>query len=358
MKILMVAGARPNFMKVAPIIRKIEGKIPYKLVHTGQHYDALLSDVFFQDLGIPAPHYNLEVGSGSHASQTAHVMMAFEKVCEKEQPTHVLVVGDVNSTLAAALVAKKMGIQVIHVEAGLRSFDRSMPEEINRILVDSIADILFVTEESGVKNLHHEGISDDKIHFVGNVMIDTLISQLEKIEKIPPRYSDEYCVVTLHRPSNVDDKVKLQEILEFLVSLPLKVVFPIHPRTSQNIKSFGLQSYFSNLEVITPLGYREFISLLKNSRFVLTDSGGIQEESTYLKIPCVTLRTTTERPVTVEEGSNILVGDDVSQAKEVINSILSGNLKKSQIPKLWDGKSAERITEILLEKNGGTPLIF
>ena len=325
------------------------------LVHTGQLYDFQMSDVFFKDLDIPKPDIHLNIGSASHAIQTARIMVTFEKVVLKEKPDLVMVVGDVNSTVACSLVASKLNIKVAHVEAGLRSFDRTMPEEINRIVTDSLSDYLFVTEENGVKNLKKEGISKDKVHFVGNVMIDTLISNMPKINrsKILKAYSLQpkaYSVLTLHRPSNVDVKEALSEIFEILeaVTEKIKIVYPIHPRTKKMMRSHGFLKKFeglSNLIMVEPQGYIDFIKLIKESRFVLTDSGGIQEESTMLDVPCLTMRENTERPVTITEGTNVLVGRSYSKIVRYVNQILAGKSKQGKTPKFWDGKAAQRIAK-------------
>lgn len=384
MKVINVVGARPNFVKIASIIRAIDkynsiypNRIDQILVHTGQHYDENMSRLFFLDLAIPKPDINLEVGSSSHAEQTAEIMTRFEKVCLNENPTHVLVVGDVNSTIACALVATKLGIKVIHVEAGLRSFDRSMPEEINRILTDAISDILFTSEESANANLNREGISPEKIFFVGNVMIDTLFEQREKANKsnildcigIKKEVISKYGVLTLHRPANVDDKEVFKEILEALkfIAVNIPIIFPIHPRTLQTINMYDLKDYFtwelfndiyahkeaitdgiSNdlINAIPPLGYLDFLHLLSNAAIVFTDSGGIQEETTVLGIPCITIRDNTERPITVSNGTNIIAGN---RRENIIGSFFSqlNHPKKTQLPPLWDGKAAERIVEIL-----------
>ena len=365
-KIISVVGARPNFMKVAPIHREIQKflnenpgfPLIHKICHTGQHYDNNMSNVFFRDLELPEPNFYLGVGSGSHAVQTARIMIEFEKVLISEKPDLVIVVGDVNSTIACSLTAVKLGIKVAHVEAGLRSFDRTMPEEINRILTDAISDYLFVSEKSGVKNLKREGIPDEKIFFVGNVMIDSLIGYLPKIErsKILEVFSLrplQYGVVTLHRPSNVDVEERLKQIVNLLekISMYARLIFPVHPRTYKNLKRYGLIKFLNHNIIITePLGYIDFIALVKNSTFVLTDSGGIQEETTYLGVPCITLRNSTERPVTVEIGTNFLAGEDIDVAFKYIMKILEGNSKNGSIPELWDGKASERIVKILIEK--------
>lgn len=354
-KIISVVGARPNYMKVAPVHRsfqKYSNIVQHLICHTGQHYDVNMSDIFFKELELPKPDFYLGVGSGSHAEQTAKIMIEFEKVLIAEKPDLVIVVGDVNSTIACSLVAVKLGIKVAHVEAGLRSFDRTMPEEINRLLTDQIADFLFVTEKSGIENLKKEGIADDKIFFVGNTMIDSLIQYLPKIEKstildelnLKPF---EYIVVTLHRPSNVDNPDNIKKIFEQfkIISQKYKIVFPIHPRTMKTIQQSNIDFNFQNIFLIDPVGYISFIKLVKNSVIVLTDSGGIQEETTYLKIPCLTLRDNTERPITVEIGTNKLIGTRYEIiAQECFNTIENPAIN-SQIPPLWDGKAAERIAE-------------
>jgi len=359
MKIISVVGARPNFMKVAPIhaaIKKLNLPVHHLICHTGQHYDKKMSKIFFNDLNIPEPDFYLGVGSGSHAEQTAKIMIGFEKILIEEKPDLVIVVGDVNSTIACSLTAVKLGIKVAHVEAGLRSFDRSMPEEINRILTDAISDYLFVSEKSGLNNLRNEGIPPEKIFFVGNVMIDSLINFLNNANEssILSYYNlmpGEYCLLTLHRPSNVDNKDKLSEILDLIleVSKKKKIFFPVHPRTKKNMEKFGLLGPLNNDVIITdPIGYIDFIALVKNSGLVITDSGGIQEETTFLGIPCVTLRNSTERPITVEIGTNYLVGENIQSARKYIDEIISGKNKKGSIPELWDGKAAERIVNILV----------
>lgn len=343
MKVLHVVGARPNFIKIASIMAEM-ARFPawfeQVLVHTGQHYDDEMSQVFFDDLEIPQPSVYLGVGSGSHAEQTARIMLAFEPVLLEQKPDLVLVVGDVNSTLACALVAAKLCISVVHVEAGLRSFDRTMPEEINRVLTDQIADFLFTTEKSANENLAHEGIPREKIYFVGNTMIDTLL-----------QHRKQYALLTLHRPSNVDIPEVLTGILDALaeIQVHLPVIFPAHPRTMKQIRKFGLEDKLAampNLRVMGPLGYLEFLGLMTNARLVLTDSGGIQEETTVLGIPCLTLRENTERPVTVTRGTNEVVGRDPQQ-------IVAKAIAALCIPELWDGHAAERIVDILKEKQNG-----
>jgi len=350
MKIINVVGARPNFMKVGPLMKVMDALI----VHTGQHYDENMSGSFFRDLEIPKPDYNLGVGSGSHAVQTAKIMIKFEKVCLKERPDLVLVVGDVNSTIACALVAVKLGIKVAHVEAGLRSFDRTMPEEINRILTDSISDYLFVTEQSGMDNLKNEGIPDDKVFFVGDIMIDSLLSVLDKIKdkETFKKYGlekENYVVSTLHRPSNVDNKEVLSRILDAFehVQKKIKIVLALHPRTKKNIEKFGLNEKIKNIVITEPLDYINFMNLVLNCKFLLTDSGSIQSESTYLGKPCITIRENTERPVTITEGTNVLVGTDCKKIIEMSEKILNGQWKKGSIPKFYDGHTAERIVEAL-----------
>lgn len=360
-KIISVVGARPNFMKVAPLYRefkKYSNEIQHLICHTGQHYDEKMSKIFFDELELPKPDFYLGIGSGTHAEQIAGVMVAFEKVLQEEKPDLVIVVGDVNSTIACSLVASRFNIKVAHVEAGLRSFDRTMPEEINRMLTDTIADYLFVTEQSGLENLHNEGISNDKVFFVGNVMIDSLVYYLPKVEKSnilqTLDYNEkEYILVTLHRPANVDTKEGLEDLFEMLnrISKKKKIVFPIHPRTKNNLNKFHLADTISkNILLIDPLGYIEFVSLIKNSLMIVTDSGGIQEESTYLQVPCITVRDNTERPVTVSVGTNRLIGTDTSKVEKAVDEILDGEIKQGNIPELWDGHAAERICKIVVEK--------
>ncbi len=362
-KVICVVGARPNFMKIAPIIEEIKKHedmedMEYILVHTGQHYNKEMSAVFFDDLKLPRPGVYLGVGSGSHAEQTARIMLAFEKVLVQEKTDLVIVVGDVNSTIACSLVAVKLQIKVAHVEAGLRSFNWEMPEEINRVLTDRIADFLFTTERDANKNLEKEGIPNEKIFFVGNVMIDTLMKNRKKAEekstilKKLGLEKDKYAAMTLHRAEIVDKKEALANILSAIdrIQEHIKLVYPIHPRTNKRIKEFGFEKILDkmkNLIVIDPLGYLDFLKLMSNSKFVLTDSGGIQEETTVLGIPCLTLRNETERPVTVEQGTNIIVGTDKERIIEESMKILQGKRKRGEIPELWDGKAAERIVDIL-----------
>jgi UDP-N-acetylglucosamine 2-epimerase (non-hydrolysing) len=357
MKILHVVGARPNFMKVAPVMAALSMNSGCKqvLVHTGQHYDSSMSDVFFKQLAIPKPNHNLGVGSGTHAFQTAEIMKRFESVVFDEKPDIVLVYGDVNSTAAAAMVCAKLRIMIGHVEAGLRSFDRMMPEEINRIVTDRIADILFTPSVDGNENLLHEGVDSKQIHLVGNVMIDTLIRLLPIAESTPlPEQigmnGRQLVVVTLHRPSNVDDEKNLMEIMCALsdISEQANVVFPVHPRTQQVINSLSALRLSPHLHLIDPVGYLEFLNLQRKAAVIITDSGGIQEESTFLRIPCLTLRENTERPVTVNCGSNILVGRDMARLKREADMALAGCGKRGSNPHLWDGKAGERIAEIVI----------
>ncbi len=354
LKLLAVVGARPNFIKIAPLmwqIRRRRDVVPY-LVHTGQHYDQKMSQLFFDELRIPRPDADLGVGSGSHAQQTAEVMRRFEPVLLEQRPDVVVVVGDVNSTLACALTAVKLGIPVAHVESGLRSFDRSMPEEINRIVTDAISQWLFVSEPSGVVNLRNEGIPEDRIHFVGNVMIDALLASRERIEA--SRALEDlalkdrgYAVLTLHRPSNVDDPETFSRIWEAIeqVQRRLPVVFPVHPRT-RKILSERPGASLPNLRPTDPLGYLDFMKLVSRSRLVLTDSGGVQEETTVLGVPCLTMRNNTERPVTVEVGTNVLVGMDPRKIKEcALRSLETPGT--GRVPELWDGRTASRILDTL-----------
>jgi len=363
MKLLLVAGARPNFMKIAPLIHELQerckgadrGDLDWKLVHTGQHYDYAMSKVFFEDFDVPEPDFFLNVGSGSHAEQTAKVMVEFEKVCSKEKPDIVVVVGDVNSTLACSVTAKKLNIAVAHVEAGLRSGDMTMPEEINRIVTDSISDHLFVTEKSGIENLKKEGKSERHIHFVGNIMIDTLHYCLRKLasrQAGKPSGSEPYAVCTLHRPSNVDDPKTLGNILRALatISHDMPVYFPIHPRTQKNINTFGLSSLIENpnFRTMPPQSYLDFLGLWKNASLVLTDSGGLQEETTALGIPCFTIRENTERPITIEEGTNVLTGTSEKGILDAYADFRNCAKKAGNVPELWDGNTAGRILTIIL----------
>ena len=360
--VICVVGARPNFMKMAPILRAFAANtpaIPALLVHTGQHYDRDMSDKLFEDLHLPRPDINLEVGSGSHAVQTAEVMRRFEPVLDEHKPSCILVVGDVNSTLACTLVGVKKGIPVVHVEAGLRSYDRAMPEEINRVLTDQVADILYTTERSAADNLAREGIEGDRVRFVGNVMIDSLISNRDvarqpadtlKAAGIDPSILNTdrgYGVVTMHRPSNVDHPEILQSLLGVLreISASQPLVFALHPRTKGNIERFGLESLIDRerMIILPPQGYLEMLGLMASARIVLTDSGGLQEETTALGIPCLTMRENTERPITVEQGTNTMVGRDVEAIRHHAAEILAGRSKSGRTPELWDGHAAERI---------------
>lgn len=355
-KVLSVVGARPNFMKVGPIHRALSTKenIESIICHTGQHYDEKMSKVFFEDLEMPKPHIYLGVGGGSHAEQTGKVMIEFEKEVIKLKPDLVLVVGDVNSTLACSIVAKKLHIPVVHVEAGLRSFDREMPEELNRLVTDSISDFFFVTEDSGEKHLLHDGVDPAKIHFTGNVMIDSLVHFKEKASQskvleengLTPK---EYLLVTLHRPSNVDSIESLTTLAEILnaVAGKIKIVFPIHPRTLNNLKKNNLSIENENIILLEAQGYLDFLQLMQNSKGLLTDSGGIQEETTFLNIPCLTLRDNTERPVTIDLGTNILLPLDKELILENLEKVINDDWKQGQIPRLWDGKAAERMAGII-----------
>jgi UDP-N-acetylglucosamine 2-epimerase (non-hydrolysing) len=361
-RIICIAGVRPNFMKVGALLRAMEGhpRLEGVLVHTGQHFDAAMSDSFFADLKLPEPAVHLRVGPDHPARQTARMIAAFEDALPSLTPDLVLVVGDANSTLACALAAMQCRVPVVHVEAGLRSFDRAMPEELNRILTDQIADMLFVTEQSGIDNLKREGIPDSRVAFTGNTMIDTLAHLMPRIDAAgaAARLGLEaggYAVVTLHRPSNVDDPARLAELVELLheLSAKLPVVFPVHPRTRGTLERAGLLAKLegmSALRVLGPQPYIDFLSLTKTSRFVLTDSGGIQEETTYLGVPCITARTSTERPVTTEIGTNVLVGEDLMRSREAIDRVLAGQARKGQVPPLWDGHSAERTVKILEQR--------
>ncbi len=358
MNITLIAGARPNFMKIAPIIKAIKAaqangkKISYRLVHTGQHYDKKMSGDFFEQLGIPEPDANLECGGGTQAEQTAAIMVKFEKELQENRANVVLVVGDVTSTMACTITAKKLCVDVVHVEAGIRSGDMTMPEEINRIVTDSICDHFFTTSEIANGLLRRNGIENDRIHFVGNTMIDTLYQNIGRVKK-PSFWEEaklaksEYFLITLHRPSNVDDPEKLDAILSAIkeASLGLPIIFPVHPRTRQTIDKFNIDN--KNILMIDPQGYLEFMYLVQNAKGVITDSGGITEEATVLNIPCLTLRNSTERPETVEIGTNELIGDDISKLKLYINKIMDGKWKKGTIPPYWDGQTSGRIIDIL-----------
>ena len=350
MNIFHIVGARPNFMKVAPVLNALRScpHVRQSLIHTGQHYDANMSDVFFQQLGIPAPDVNLAVGSGSHARQTAEIMTRFEPIVLERKPDLVLVYGDVNSTVATAMVCAKLGVRVGHVEAGLRSFDRTMPEEINRLLTDQLADLLFTPSEDGDINLQREGIALEKIHRVGNVMIDSLVRLLPAARRQKQNgFPDRYALVTLHRPANVDDSAMLKVLLQSLldVNREVAVIFPAHPRTRQRIADFGLST--EQLHLLHPLPYIEFLALLSRAQVVITDSGGIQEETTYLNVPCLTLRDNTERPITVSLGTNVLVGRDPEKLRSALSLVLVGKLKKGTVPPLWDGHAGDRIAAVI-----------
>lgn len=360
--VMCVVGARPNFVKIAPILAALDsgGRVATLLVHTGQHYDRRLNEDFFRDLGIRDPDMNLEVGSGSHAVQTADIMKRFDTALDQHSPAAVLVVGDVNSTLAATLVAAKKSVAVAHVEAGLRSFDRSMPEEINRIVTDQLSDILFVTERAATDNLLREGISPSKIHFVGNVMIDALRQSLPRAVPVARTLAEAgfeappaYALATLHRPSNVDRDETLSRLLDVFseIGRDLPVVFPVHPRTHHRMKESGLDLRLRGTAVLPlpPVGYLQMLGLLANASLVLTDSGGLQEESTALGIPCLTLRDQTERPVTVEQGTSTIVGNEPARIRAAYADIRAGGGKRGRIPELWDGKASKRIAEVLAQ---------
>tara|TARA_Y100001954_G_scaffold211102_1_gene237679 strand:+ start:829 stop:1932 length:1104 start_codon:yes stop_codon:yes gene_type:complete len=355
-KIISVVGARPNFIKMAPLyysLLNFKNQINHKICHTGQHFDKKMSNIFFGELEIPKPDFNLSVQSGSHSEQTAKIMTRFEKVLIDENPDLVVVFGDVNSTLAASIVAKKLNIDVAHVESGLRSFDMKMPEEINRIITDSISDILFVSEQSGIDNLKNEGKSKNIFH-TGNIMIDSLVKFMPKIDNSniinKLGLKNDYLLVTFHRPSNVDDKNILSEIVKMLFSLSnnYQIVFPVHPRTKKKLQNYKLLTKLKNVILLPPLGYIDFLSLTKNSKLIITDSGGIQEESTFLKVPCITVRENTERPSTCEIGSNKLMANNFKKISEYANSIMTGKKVDSGVPDLWDGKSADRISSIIV----------
>ena len=363
-KIYLVAGARPNFMKIAPIVRALRahGGLAFNIIHTGQHYDREMNDVFFEELGIPQPDVFMAAGGGGHSQQTGKIMVAFEELCQTDRPDAVLVVGDVNSTLACSIVAKKLNITVAHVEAGLRSGDMTMPEEINRLVTDSISDLFFVTEPSGVVHLKREGKHDSAIYYVGHVMVDNLLYQAEKLATADVSSFEtsnfkaahtadggQYGVVTLHRPSNVDSAEMMARIggalKEIATELPL--IFPVHPRTRGNLEKFGI-NLGPRITLVGPQAYMAFLNLWKDATVVLTDSGGLQEETTALGVPCITIRENTERPVTVDEGSNVLAGTDPIRILAEVRKVLRGEGKQGRRPHLWDGKAAERIVEILV----------
>ncbi len=360
--IIHVVGARPNFMKAAPVINALSKRegVVQTLIHTGQHYDLEMSEIFFNDLQMPKPAINLEVGSGSHAQQTAEVMIRLEPYLCDLKPDLVMVYGDVNSTLAGALVCSKLLIPVAHVEAGLRSFDRTMPEEINRLLTDQLADLLFTHSAEAEENLLREGIPREKIHFVGNVMIDTLKALLLKAEEKWPLQSSRFgcdskgfALVTLHRPSNVDSQSTLAAIMKTLneISRKIKIIFPVHPRTRKNLEANGLKPEGANLHLVDPMGYLDFLALQTHAALVITDSGGIQEETSYLGVPCLTLRENTERPITITCGTNVLIGNNIASTLGYINQILSGKWREKKVIPLWDGYAAERIAEIIVSRS-------
>jgi len=362
MKAFLIAGARPNFMKIAPIYRESLNydQVECRIVHTGQHYDYDMSEAFFEDLEIPEPHFFLSAGSGTHAVQTAKIMVAFEELCQEEKPDIVIVVGDVNSTLACSIVAKKLLIDVAHVEAGLRSFDLTMPEEINRMVTDSISDYFFVTEESGIKNLMQEGKPKDRIHFVGNVMIDNLFYQAKKLEKNNgsgfsafelKQQNKDYVFLTLHRPSNVDTKESFEEIAEALnqIATERPIFFPVHPRTRKMMEQFNI-TLSENIHLLSPLGFKEALFLWKDAALVMTDSGGLQEETTALGVPCVTMRENTERPITIKMGTNVLAGNRKESILKAYRKSIKEKGKKYNVPPKWDGKAAERIWKVLKTK--------
>lgn len=356
MKIHLIAAARPNFMKIAPLYHELKKRqwAEPVIVHTGQHYDLNMSDIFFKNFGLPEPHIHLGVGSGTHAQQTGNVMIEYEKILLESPPDLVVVVGDVNSTAAVTMASVKLGVKVAHLEAGLRSFDRTMPEEINRLVTDSIADCLWTPSVDGNENLEKEGINSEKVFLVGNIMIDALVMARKNIEKLDV-YSGfgcqkgEYGLVTLHRPSNVDSKDVLAELCVHLVDISQRIplIFPVHPRTSGKLKEFGITSLSEaeNIHLTEPLGYNDFMNLVFNSRLIITDSGGVQEETSFLKIPCLTLRPNTERPVTVTQGTNLLCTP--KELGKHVDSILENRFKKGSIPELWDGKTAKRIADLI-----------
>lgn len=361
-RILHVVGARPNFMKAAPVHAALAQHTGCSqvLVHTGQHYDAFMSEIFFEELGLPEPDLNLGVGSGSHAEQTAEIMVGFERVAREQAPDLVVVYGDVNSTLAAALVCAKLGIPVAHVEAGLRSFDRTMPEEINRVLTDQIGHLLFTPSTDGNENLAKEGVPEDRVHLVGNPMMDTVLRLFpQALERWDQGLSEswgaqDYALVTLHRVSNVDDPERLQALMQALeeLSRDLPMVFPIHPRTRARLQALSLDPQSPTLHLIDPLGYLDFLALQRHARMVITDSGGIQAETTFLGVPCITARPNTEWPVTTDMGTNTLVGEDTGALKQAARDVLQGRAKQGSVPPLWEGHAGERIADVLKSSRG------
>lgn len=374
MLIYLVAGARPNFMKIAPIVRALQASqsgngLSFKIIHTGQHYDREMNDVFFEELGIPQPDVFMAAGGGSHAQQTAKIMLGFEELCEKERPAAVLVVGDVNSTLACSIVAKKLQIPVAHVEAGLRSGDMSMPEEINRLVTDSISDWFFATEPAACEHLRREGKAESNVHYVGHVMVDNVLYQADKLAQADTSgfetsafkaQQGRYGVVTLHRPSNVDEPATFARIAGALkeIAQDLPLIFPVHPRTRANIEKFGID-LGPNVTLAGPQAYMAFLNLWKDAAVVLTDSGGLQEETTALGVPCITIRENTERPVTVDEGTNVLAGTDPEAIVREARKVLRGEGKQGRRPQLWDGRAAERIVAVLareLAARDATPI--
>ncbi len=358
MKIITIAGARPNFIKIAPLCRafnKRTDRFEHLICHTGQHFDRNMSKIFFEQLEMPEPDFNLGIGSGTHADQTARIMIEFEKIMDRHKPDLILVPGDVNSTLACSVVASKLGTKIGHVEAGLRSFDRGMPEEINRIVTDVLSDYLFISEEAGLTNLRQEGLAEDKLHFVGNIMIDSLVHFLPTIEQSDildklNLTAGQYTLMTFHRPSNVDTRSSLTQLVDMLNRLTGKtrLVFPVHPRTRKNLEKFDLMRKLSG-EILTldPIGYIDFLALTRSANLLITDSGGIQEETTFLGVQCITVRNNTERPVTVSLGTNHLVGTDLDAVEKTAFEVLDGNIKKGIIPEKWDGQTAERIVDII-----------
>jgi UDP-N-acetylglucosamine 2-epimerase (non-hydrolysing) len=361
-KVIHIVGTRPNFVKIAPIIEEMNKikEIKQLLVHTGQHYDKNMCKLFFEDLGLFKPDIDLGVRFTTQVDQIRQIMLGLEKILLKEKPDLVVVVGDVSSTLAGALAAKKLNIKLAHVESGLRSFDLTMPEEVNRIIIDSISDILFTTEERANKNLINEGIKEEKIFFVGNAMIDSLLKHRELADKSDILEKSglirkKYCVLTLHRPSNVDNPESFNKVVDIIheIQKKVKIIFPIHPRTRNNIKSFGLTdavSKMKNLILVEPLGYLDFLKLISNAMFVLTDSGGIQEETTILNVPCITLRDNTERHVTCEKGTNMLVSTKKEEIVNAVNTILENKFKSNGTPEKWDGNSTKRIVKVILDQ--------